>query len=86
MTVESAVEDNSCLMLSDLTIGLLSQSSSDGYLTFHYNNIGSTIVVTNEEGEAEETYTYGPYGEILSGDTSKTSYLSELSHLHVYEK
>jgi len=55
--------------------GLLSQNSSDGYLTFHYNNIGSTIVVTNEEGEAEEQYTYGPYGEILSGDTSKTAYL-----------
>lgn len=56
--------------------GLVSQnSSSEGYLNFHYNNIGSTIVLTNEEGAAEESYTYGPYGEILSGDTSKTAYL-----------
>ncbi|MDE7425419.1 MAG: hypothetical protein K2N51_17305 [Lachnospiraceae bacterium] len=55
--------------------GLLSQSSISGSLTFHYNNIGSTILLTNEQGEKEETYSYGPYGELLSGDRSKTPYL-----------
>ena len=55
--------------------GLLSQSSISGSLTFHYNNIGSTILLTNEQGEKEETYSSGPYGELLSGDRTKTPYL-----------
>ena len=55
--------------------GLLSQSSISGSLTFHYNNIGSTILLTNAQGEKEENYSYGPYGELLSGDRSKTPYL-----------
>ena len=55
--------------------GLLSQSNINGSLTFHYNNLGSTILLTNEQGEREETYSYGPYGELLSGDRTKTPYL-----------
>ncbi|MDE7425415.1 MAG: hypothetical protein K2N51_17285, partial [Lachnospiraceae bacterium] len=55
--------------------GLLSQRNREGYSTFHYNNIGSTILLTNAQGEKEETYSYGPYGELLSGDRSKTPYL-----------
>ncbi|MDE7424687.1 MAG: hypothetical protein K2N51_13535 [Lachnospiraceae bacterium] len=55
--------------------GLLSQSSISGRLTFHYNNIGNTILLTNEQGEKEETYSYGPYGELLSRDRSKPPYL-----------
>ena len=55
--------------------GLVSQEGENGYYVFHYNNIGSTILLTDGEGNPEETYTYGPYGELFSGDTGKTSYL-----------
>ena len=55
--------------------GLLTQQSEEEYFVFHYNNIGSTILLTDATGEAEETYSYGPYGELLSGDNTKTSYL-----------
>ena len=48
--------------------GLVSQEGENGYHVFHYNNIGSTILLTDGEGNPEETYTYGPYGELLSGD------------------
>ena len=42
---------------------------------YHYNNLGSTTKFTNEQGEITEKYTYGTYGELLSGDTEKTEYL-----------
>ena len=38
---------------------------------FHYNNIGSTMMLTDENGNVNEEYSYGPYGELLSGDASK---------------
>ena len=44
-------------------------------LVHHYNNIGSTTKLTNELGEVVEEYSYGTYGELLSGDTEKTAYL-----------
>ena len=56
--------------------GLISQKNSkNGYLTFHYNNIGSSMMLTDENGNVNEEYSYGPYGELLSGDASKTAYL-----------
>lgn len=43
--------------------GLISQKNSkNGYLTFHYNNIGSTMMLTDENGNVNEEYSYGPYG------------------------
>ncbi len=42
---------------------------------FLYNNIGSTMMLTDENGNVNEEYSYGPYGELLSGDASKTAYL-----------
>ncbi len=47
-------------------IGLLAQESNDDYLTYHFNNIGSTVAVTNIDGEIAEKFEYGPYGELLS--------------------
>ena len=45
------------------------------HLYYHYNNIGSTTKLTNQNGEIVEEYTYGAYGELLSGDTEATPYL-----------
>ena len=56
--------------------GLLTQNNTkNGTYHFHYNNIGSTILLTDEMGSKAETYSYGAYGELLSGDREKTDYL-----------
>ena len=41
----------------------------DNYLYYHFNNIGSTTAVTGEDGKIVHAFTYGTYGELLSGDT-----------------
>ncbi len=41
----------------------------------HYDNIGSTIVLTDKKENTISLYEYGTYGELLAGDTSKTKYL-----------
>ena len=51
------------------------QDETEPILVHHYNNIGSTTKLTNELGEVVEKYSYGTYGELLSGDASKTAYL-----------
>ena len=51
------------------------QGETEPILVHHYNNIGSTTKLTNELGEVVEEYSYGTYGELLSGDASKTAYL-----------
>jgi RHS repeat-associated protein len=33
------------------------------------------MMLTDENGNVNEDYSYGPYGELLSGDASKTAYL-----------
>ena len=55
--------------------GLLYEDNDKGTYYHHYNNIGSTILLTNSSGKIVEEYSYGTYGELLSGDTSKTKYL-----------
>ena len=50
--------------------GLILQVDEDGeYLYYHFNNIGSTTVVTGDDGKIVHAFTYGTYGELLSGDT-----------------
>ena len=41
----------------------------------HYNNVGNTIYLTNSKGKVVEEYSYGTYGELLSGDASKSKFL-----------
>ena len=48
--------------------GLLAQENSNGYLTYHFNNVGSTMVVTDADGEVTAKYNYSPYGELLEGE------------------
>lgn len=55
--------------------GLLYEDNEKGTYYHHYNNIGSTIFLTNSSGKIVEEYSYGTYGELLSGDSSKTKYL-----------
>ena len=46
--------------------GLIAQESDDEYLTYHFNNIGNTQLITNEIGEIVQTFDYGPYGELTN--------------------
>ncbi len=55
--------------------GLISEENQGHYLYHHYNNLGSTMKLTDAEGQVVETYTYGTYGELLSGDSSLTHFL-----------
>ena len=55
--------------------GLLTQGEGQKKYQFHYNNIGSTILLTDKLGEEVQSYSYGPYGELLKGDRGKTAYL-----------
>ncbi|MCM1497040.1 MAG: DUF6531 domain-containing protein [Clostridium sp.] len=49
--------------------GLLAQENkTDGYLTYHFNNVGSTMAVTDSGGKVIETYNYTPYGELIDGE------------------
>ena len=48
--------------------GLLAQENSNGYLTYHFNNVGSTMAVTAVDGEVTAKYNYSPYGELLEGE------------------
>ncbi len=53
--------------------GLLSQENvTGGYLTYHFNNVGSTMAVTDQEGKVKYSYYYTPYGELLEGEYSDT--------------
>ncbi|MBR4085805.1 MAG: RHS repeat-associated core domain-containing protein, partial [Lachnospiraceae bacterium] len=55
--------------------GLISEETEGTYLYHHYNNLGSTMKLTDNEGQVVETYTYGVYGELLSGDETLTRFL-----------
>ena len=55
--------------------GLISEEKEGKYLYHHYNNLGSTMKLTDATGKVVESYTYGVYGELLSGDTTLTHFL-----------
>ena len=45
------------------------------YLVYHYNNVGSTVAVTDEKGAIKHTYSYTPYGELIRGKYGEVDYL-----------
>ena len=45
--------------------GLTAQDNGTDYLTYHFNNVGSTMAVTDEKGNIAGAYEYSPYGQIL---------------------
>ena len=57
-------------------LGLIAQENEEGgYLTYHYDHLGSTTAITDETGKVIHTYTYGPYGELLSRDAKNIRFL-----------
>ncbi|HJV31812.1 MAG TPA: hypothetical protein VJ558_06420, partial [Bacillales bacterium] len=49
------------------------EDATGHYQTYHYDRRGSTVALTDENGQVTDTYTYGQYGEMLNhqGDTEQ---------------
>ena len=61
--------------VQDLSSDKSSDKDTDGTTYYHYNNIGSTTKLTDNNGNVIQSYKYGAYGEVLSGDTKITQFL-----------
>ena len=55
--------------------GLVSETEGASTLYHHYNNIGSTMKLSDGSGNVIAEYSYGPYGELLEGNTKLSDYL-----------
>ena len=44
-------------------------------MVYHFNNVGSTVAVTDEKGAIKHTYSYTPYGELINGKYGEVDYL-----------
>ena len=69
---DSITTDNK---VQDLSSDKSSDKDADGTTYYHYNNIGSTTKLTDNNGNVIQSYEYGAYGEVLSGDTKITPFL-----------
>ena len=47
--------------------GLTAQKNGESYFVYHFNNVGSTMAVTDTAGDVVEKYNYTPYGELIDG-------------------
>ena len=45
------------------------------YLTYHFNNVGSTTAVTGKSGNIKYRYVYSVYGELLKGEYGEVLFL-----------
>ena len=48
--------------------GLMAQDNGKDYFSYHFNNVGSTMAITDAKGSVVETYNYTPYGELIDGE------------------
>ncbi len=55
--------------------GLLGKEDTSGYHVYHFNQVGSTTAITNEQGSIEHRFTYDTYGKVTSGDTTVSMFL-----------
>ncbi|MBD5542812.1 MAG: RHS repeat-associated core domain-containing protein [Lachnospiraceae bacterium] len=51
------------------------ENEKEGYLTYHFNNVGSTNAVTDEKGVVKYIYAYNPYGELTKGSYAQVMFL-----------
>ena len=56
-------------------LGLLGEEREGKYLSYHFDVRGSTIALSDENGEVVDRFGYGPYGELVSGDATQTPFL-----------
>ena len=55
--------------------GLVYEIEGSKEFHHHYNHLGSTMVISDRDGQTVAKYSYGLYGELLSGDSSISKYL-----------
>ncbi len=53
---------------------LLAEDGAE-YLTYHFNNVGSTTAVTDKSGNIKYRYAYSVYGELLKGNYGEVFFL-----------
>lgn len=53
-------------------LGLIGEETDGVYRSYHYDFRGSTVALTDSDGDVTDRYSYGPYGELLThtGTTS----------------
>ena len=66
--------------------GLTSQDDGKDYFAYHFNNVESTMAVTDIKGSVVEIYNYTPYGEFINQDVllgvlERVSSLNRYSYL-----
>ncbi|MBP5493557.1 MAG: AHH domain-containing protein [Lachnospiraceae bacterium] len=69
------VSNNSTDRLYVYGYGLIYETEGASTLYHHYNNIGSTMKLSDGLGNIIAEYSYGPYGELLEGNTKLSDYL-----------
>ena len=67
-TIENGNEESAETTYYYYGQGLLAQENSKGYITYHFNNVGSTMAITDASGIVKATYNYSPYGELIDGE------------------
>ncbi len=55
--------------------GLTGSKGEEGTRLYHFNHLGNTTAITAMDGAVQETFTYGTYGELTSGDPQATPFL-----------
>ena len=67
--LQSTTEDNTTYYFYGN--GLTAQDDGTDYLTYHFNNVGSTMVLTDDKGQKIASYEYSPYGQIISKEKER---------------
>ena len=53
----------------------MGEETNGEYLTYHYDYRGSTVALSNMDGEVVERFDYSPFGELLTQPTHDTPFL-----------
>jgi RHS repeat-associated protein len=56
-------------------LGLIGQETGGEYTSYHFDLRGSTVALTNNQGQVTERFQYSPYGLLLGGNAEKTPFL-----------
>jgi len=56
-------------------LGLIGEETGGEYRAYHFDFRGSTVALTDSTGKVMERFQYGPYGELVKGNTTVTPFL-----------
>ncbi len=56
-------------------LGLLGEEKEGEHRSYHFDFRGSTVALTDKTGKVVQRFQYGPYGELVKGDTAVTPFL-----------